>query len=158
MPLKRHPVDHGPQPLMFASIDALTQRWDAVPTALGSSPWRQSPGIMPRYAPWIGRLLVQNVPRLGTLTEDMARLLAGWSGSPQLRTALERVEAGHWLCAGSKEISGHLSRLWAQRQVMERYALRGKANTEMAIAIAKRYQLGHPGYRRGGTGECGAIS
>ena len=136
---------HGPQPLMFASIDGLTQRWERRPNGprLFSLEAVAGDNAPLRALDWTPA--VHNVARLGTLTEDMARLLTGWSGTPQLHATLERVDATQWRDrAGSKETSGHLSRLWAQRQVLERYALRGKANTEMAIAIAQRYQLVTP--------------
>ncbi|MHB9026926.1 MAG: VIT domain-containing protein [Armatimonadota bacterium] len=146
----RHPSSailwiHGPQPSTFASIDGLTQRWERRPDGPRLFALEAIAGDNAPLRALDRMPAVHNVPRLGTLTEDMARLLTGWSGSPQLRTTLERVNAADWRNrTGSKETSSHLSRLWAQRQVMKRYALRGQENTEMAIAIAKRYQLVTP--------------
>ncbi|MHB9106944.1 MAG: PEP-CTERM sorting domain-containing protein [Armatimonadota bacterium] len=83
---------------------------------------------------------VQNIARLGTLESDLGRLLSSWNDQrPQITR--KRIDATAW---HGKETSKHLTRLWARDQAMAFYAQHAPKQTEMAIAVARQYQIVTP--------------
>jgi hypothetical protein len=137
---------HGPQPLLLESISELQQRWErrtdgprlyALEAVAGdNAPLRELDRIS----------AVQNVARSGKLETDISRILSSWNDQALHPVASrKRVSAASWRNrAGSKETSKHLARLWARDQAMAFYAKNEPKHTEMAIAIAKLYQIVTP--------------
>ena len=131
---------HGPQPLLLDDIGELQQRWERDPggprlyaleaVAGDNAPLRELDRI---YA-------VRNVARLGTLESDIGRLLSSWNNQ-RLQITRKRVDAAS---GNGKETSKHLARLWAHDQAMAFYAQHTPKQTEMAIAVAKQYQIVTP--------------
>ncbi|MHB0935270.1 MAG: VIT domain-containing protein [Armatimonadota bacterium] len=131
---------HGPQPLLLDVIGELQQRWERDPdgprlyaleaVAGDNAPLRELDKI---YA-------VRNVARLGTLDADLGRFLSSWNDQ-HLQVTRKRVDAAS---GNGKETSKHLARLWAHSQAMAFYAQHTPKQTEMAIAVARQYQIVTP--------------
>jgi hypothetical protein len=132
---------HGRQPVLLDSAEELRQRFER----RSGHPWLweiQTQTGPNRVAEKLdGLQSVVAVPRLGGLSNDLARLFGSW-GNRSLQLARDR--SGPVLPASAsagKETSSHLARLWARDEVLRLAAAR-KFNE--AMQLAARYQLVTP--------------
>jgi len=129
---------HGPQPVLLDTAEELRQRLER----RGGHPLLceiQTQAGPNRVAEKLDGLdSVMATPRLGNLSDDLARLFNSWRGKS---LQLVRERSGGDLPAttlGGKQTSLHLARLWARDEVLRLSAAR-KFN--QAMQLAERYQL-----------------
>jgi hypothetical protein len=133
---------HGPQPVLLAGAEALTQRLDwrtasGGPTILDIAT-RPGPN---RLAEQLGQIdSLESLPRLGDLHEDLERLGAIWSGRrPDFR--LVRTIVNNDASPDAKlppTGSSHVVRLWAYDRVK---SLTRSREISEAVKLAVQYQL-----------------
>jgi len=132
---------HGPQPVLLEASEELRQRFEhrgghpllyEIQTATGPN----------RIAEKLdGLASVIAAPRLGKLSDDLARLFNNWRGK-SIQLARECSGRDHPAAAlGGKETSLHLARLWARDEVLR---LAGARQFNQAMQLAERYQLVTP--------------
>src|SRR5215217_5879679 len=137
---------HGPQLLLFGSVDELRQRWErrpygptvySVTTATGSDQIEKNLDGMSE---------VKSVTRTGTLQTDLENLFARLTGRLQtlelVRTSKKRDQQVD--LSAAPETSDHLARLWANDEVARILAARNESLNDAATALAVRYQLVTP--------------
>lgn len=131
---------HGPQPVLLGGAYGITQRLErsgGTGTQLMDFQAGLGPNRIARETAGIAGY--SNVPRLGTLTEDLVFLLQQWTGAaPRLVWRAERAETD----PGSESVaSRHLVRLWAVERIEQ---LRCERKAAEAVELAARWQLVTP--------------
>ncbi len=129
---------HGPQPVLLDTAEELRQRFErhAGYPQLCEIQTQAGPNRIAEKLD--GLQSVRSVPRLGKLSDDLARLFTSWRGN-SFRLVRERF--GRDLPTASmtgKETASHLARLWARDEVQRMAAARRFSE---ATQIAARYQL-----------------
>ena len=131
---------HGPQPVLLGGAYGITQRLErtgGTGTQLLDFQAGLGPNRIAREAAGIAGYSA--VPRLGTVTEDLVRLLQLWTGTTaHLVWQVERTETDP---ASEPAASRHLVRLWAVGQIDR---LRRERKTAEAVELAARWQLVTP--------------
>jgi hypothetical protein len=136
---------HGPQPVAISDTTNLLQYWDRRKERVKLYSMDAVSGDNVILKDFDDRTNVYNTLRIGTLDDDIARVLAEFNGEPHLKVKRTRLKSSEWTDRkNSKETSEHLSRLWAKDQAQEFYVKGDSKNIESAIAIARRYQLVTP--------------
>lgn len=105
---------HGPQPLMPASADALLQHVRQRPGQVRMFDLEAltGPNLLWEQLDGIGGL--SRVPRIGSLHDDLARLLTGWKpAAQQVVVTRSRTSAPQ---PAQEQASQHLMRLWASER------------------------------------------
>jgi hypothetical protein len=139
---------HGSQPVAFADDESLHQRllWRR-PGSGGVPPRVLDLQVAPgpnRRMDMVGQLsAVSPAVRWGTVTEDLQREFARWSGSAKEWSWTRERLASSSQPEGERgrKSSKHLARLWAADEVTRLIAAQRR---EEAVAVAARYQLVTP--------------
>ncbi len=133
---------HGPQPVSLSSVDALRQAYERRPGGPVLYELQTATGPNRVLENLDGVAAVRSVARLGTVADDLGRLLESWRADrPQVRMALEHTAQEPAAEAGTRETSLHLARLWAASEVRRLQAAR---QVEPAIQLAAAYQVVTP--------------
>ncbi len=131
---------HGPQPVLLGDFHAITQRLERTggngTQLLDFQATRGANRAAKEFATVAG---YATVPRLGSLTDDLVRLLRERNGTAP-RLAWQRERTGNDPGSAPKA-SRHLVRLWALDQI-ER--LRRERKVAEAVELAGRWQLVTP--------------
>lgn len=131
---------HGPQPVELSSLEPLLQRIErnGSDTEIFSFQTGNGPNLVLEKLD--GHTHVRGVARLGSVSEDLQRLMASWNpeGGGWSRS-LERRSAAP--ASGAVEATDHLTRLWMRDELV---GMQKKRRTAEAIPLATRYQLVTP--------------
>lgn len=131
---------HGPQPVLLGGAYGITQRLErtwGTGTQLLDFQAGLGPNRIARETAGIAGY--SNVPRLGSVTEDLVRLLQQWNGAaPNLVWQTERTETDPGSVVTA---SRHLVRLWALERIQQ---LRHERLISDAVDLAARWQLVTP--------------
>ncbi|MCC7375317.1 MAG: hypothetical protein IT581_11745 [Verrucomicrobiales bacterium] len=133
---------HGPHPMTLTSTESLRQRLDwgrpESDPILWDFPIRPGPNRVAEALD--GKPALKSVARIGSLADDLARLLATW-GEPALTASYRLASASSSTMARDPrwhQTAGHLARLWASSEVQR--LGRERQKTE-ATTLAARHQL-----------------
>ncbi|WP_164557928.1 hypothetical protein HF313_01390 [Massilia atriviolacea] len=107
---------HGPQPLMPGSGDALLQHYRQRPGQVRLFDLEAASGRNVLWERMDGIAALARVPRIGSLHDDLVRLLSGWKPAAQ-QVVVERSRAGASQPA-AQQASPQLARLWAGERAM----------------------------------------
>ena len=136
---------HGPQPLLLEDGEQIEQRllWrfgEGAPVIHELQTTAGPDSIIQKFH---GRTSMTSVARLGSVREDLERLLAQWNPqASQLRAVRERLNFTAMTEASrGKESSRHLVRLWANDEVRRMIAANRRDD---AVKLASRHQLVTP--------------
>lgn len=137
---------HGPQPVTFASVEELKQRWVRRPTSVPVYTLQLVNGTNKIEDAFNDIEDLRTVKRFGDLRENLDRLLTELGQKQKRIEVIRTIEKREdiKLSANTKETSNHLVRLWANDEVARLLALRKDENDREAQAIAARYQLVTP--------------
>lgn len=134
---------HGPQPVLLDNAELLKQRFERRPTSPVLVEIQTQAGPNRLLEKLDGIPAIRSVPRLGTLSEDVGRLIAKWNGQTNASTLRrERLEPDVSVNSmHGREASMHLARLWAADEIKRLVAAR---KLDEALELARRYQLVTP--------------
>ena len=118
---------HGPQPLLPGSADALLQHYRQRPDRVRMFGLEAVTGPNVLWEKMDGVAALASVPRIGSLHDDLVRLLTGWKPAAQ-QVVVERSRASG-AQPPREQASAHLARLWAGER-----AAPLRANSEHATA------------------------
>ncbi len=131
---------HAPQPVELSSLEPLLQRIErnGSDTEIFSFQTGNGPNLVLEKLD--GHTHVRGVARLGSVGEDLQRLLTSWNpeGGGWSRLLVKRSSAP---TSGTVEASDHLTRLWMRDELV---GMQKKRRTAEAIPLATRYQLVTP--------------
>jgi hypothetical protein len=134
---------HGPQPILLENAEQLKQRFERRPgsPALFELQTDAGPNRVVERLDGLGA--VKSVARLGTMTDDLNRLVASWGPSAKgIELIRERVSSDlPETSQPGKKTTSHLARLWAHEEVLRLIAAR---KTDEAMRLAARFQLVTP--------------
>jgi hypothetical protein len=134
---------HGPQPIKLQSTEALLQAVErtAVPPKLFEIQTAPGPDRIIENLDGIRSL--QPVMRTGSLSDDLARLIASLQGTTKAWTVRREVVATLSAAEadGAVEGSMHVARLWANDAIQQ---LKSKRQVEKATQLAGSFQLVTP--------------
>jgi hypothetical protein len=133
---------HGAQPVDLGSAEGLGQRWDRRPDGPRVIAFALKPGPHRVLEDLDGIARIGAAPRLGTLDEDLTRLLEtlrGVSSAP----VLVREKVSSAATSGARKTSTHLARLFAYERVHQ-LLLGTSQNRQAATELAALYQLVTP--------------
>ncbi|NHZ92258.1 hypothetical protein F2P45_25110 [Massilia sp. CCM 8733] len=102
---------HGPQPLLPGSADALLQHFRQRPNQVRMYGLEAVTGPNVLWETMDGIAALASVPRIGSLHDDLVRLLTGWKPAAR-QVVVERSRASAAQPA-REQASPHLARLWA---------------------------------------------
>lgn len=131
---------HGPQPVELSSSEPLLQRIERTEndTEIFSFQTESGPNLVLEKLD--GNVRVRGVARLGSVGEDLKRLITSWN--PEGGSWVRNLEQGNAAPpSGAIEASDHLTRLWMRDQLV---GMQRKRRTAEAIPLATRYQLVTP--------------
>ncbi|UOD32121.1 VWA domain-containing protein [Massilia violaceinigra] len=107
---------HGPQPLLPGSADALLQHFRQRPDRVRMVGLEAVTGPNVLWEKMDGVAALASVPRIGSLHDDLVRLLTGWKpAAQQVVVARSRASAAQ---PAYEQASPHLARLWAGERAM----------------------------------------
>ena len=136
---------HGPQPLLLEDGEQIEQRllWrfgDAAPVIHELQTTSGPDSLIQKFH---GRTAMTSVARLGSVREDLERLLSQWNPhTSQLHAVRERFHSVAMTEASrGKESSKHLVRLWANDEVRRMIAANRRDD---AVKLASKHQLVTP--------------
>jgi hypothetical protein len=134
---------HAAQPMLLSTVEPLLQAAERSAQPPKLFEFQTEPGpdrLLEKLGGFRG---LQSVPRRGSVTEDLTRLVKSWTGgAPQWTFRRERVGSQTEAAAdGAVEASLHLARLWAKDQIRQ---LQSARKTDDAVAMAGLYQLVTP--------------
>ena len=134
---------HGPQPIEMQSVEALRQDWERRPG--GPVLYEIQTGTGPNRVleKLDGVRAVRSVPRFGSLSQDILRLIEVLEGRKHSLEYRRELFTGGSVPADDKghPTSMHLARLWAADEVNR---LRKVKQIEPAMELAALYQLVTP--------------
>lgn len=136
---------HAPQRVQLQSVEELRQRWERRPygPSLYSLRTTNSPDEIEKALDGIAE--VKSVPRLGTFSEDLKRLLEQLTNQTQTFVFVRTSERAKPPAASEAiQTSDHLARLWANDEVARILSARDESLKDAATALAVRYQLVTP--------------
>jgi hypothetical protein len=131
---------HGPQPLLSAPI-ALEQVFERARVAPRVLAFQVAPGSNELLRELDGFSDVEVVPRVGSVGEDLARLISTWVQGVELAAIRTPASADAPELANVRRTSGHLARLWAHEEAL---ALGRRGDRDGAAALATAHQLVTP--------------
>jgi hypothetical protein len=102
---------HGPQPLLPGSADALLQHYRQHPTRVRIVDLEAVTGPNLLLEKMDGLAMLASLPRIGSLHDDLVRLLTGWKPAAQ-QVVVTRSRASA-LQPPREQVSTQLTRLWA---------------------------------------------
>jgi hypothetical protein len=133
---------HGPQPQLVEKSEQIEQRvlWRFGKEAPVIHGLQTAPGPDRITEKIHGKAAMVSVPRLGSVRDDLQRLLDSWNpGKTRLELVRQRHEASDIeKGARGKESSRHLARLWANEEVRR---LLNANQRDTAVRLAGKYQL-----------------
>ncbi len=133
---------HGPQPVLLSSVDALRQAYERRPGGPVLHELQTAAGPNRVLENLDGVAAVRSVARLGSVADDLSRLLDSWRADrPQVRMTLEHTDKEPAAESSTHETSLHLARLWAASEVRRLQAAR---QVEPAVQLAAAYQVVTP--------------
>ena len=135
---------HGPQPVPLQAVAALRQRLERRPDGPRLYALQVRPGTHRLVEALEGLPALTEVPRLGTVAADLARLFAQWQGQWQQFTLVRERLAAEAFQEEShgQATSAHLARLWAYDTVMQ--LQQAHKQPAEALQLALRYHLVTP--------------
>ncbi len=133
---------HGPQPMLFDSVESFQQRVERRPVAVKLFQIEAVTGSNSLLEKIDGITDITTVSRAGSVQQDIAKLFQDWQlGKKQVIVSREYLPAGSDEWIGNPKTSDHIVRLWAADQVAKRTQSNGNNQREAAIELAQRYQL-----------------
>jgi hypothetical protein len=136
---------HGPQPILFHSLEVLHQRWERRPGGprLYELPVRNGADAI--TAGLDGVDAVRTLRSADTVGQSLERLFANWDGQSTQWVFVRERAKGEWQSADlrSSKASSHLARLWARDETFRLMAM-GSPQRDDAIKIAAAYQIVTP--------------
>lgn len=130
---------HGPQPLMPGSGDALLQHYRQRPERVRLFDLEAVTGPNVLWEKLDGVAALARVPRIGSLHDDLVRLLSGWK--PAARQIVVERKRGSARQPPHEQASPHLARLWAGERATALRAKHDKATPEEADELLRLDQL-----------------
>ena len=135
---------HGPQPVTLHSTDTLRQHWRRRPAGPVLYDFPVGATVNRILEQLDGVSQIRTVPRIGSLSDDLSRQFAVWSGEYKHITVSRSTARAHSGKPAGRQTSDHLVRLWAYDRITALRAEDKKDATRRAIALATRYQLVTP--------------
>jgi Vault protein inter-alpha-trypsin domain len=137
---------HNPQPLLFASVEELRQRWERRPYGpqLYSVQIMAGPDEIEKKLDGIDE--VKSVIQSGNLRSNLEALFARLTGRVKILEFVRTSKKLDHVPDPSEAIgtSGHLARLWANDEVSRILSARDESLNKAATTLAVRYQLVTP--------------
>lgn len=130
---------HGPQPLLPGSADALLQHFRQRPDQVRMVGLEAVTGTNVLWETMDGIAALASVPRIGSLHDDLVRLLAGWKPAAQ-QVVVERSRASG-VQPPREQASAHLARLWAGERAAPLRANSAHATPAQADELRQLDQL-----------------
>jgi hypothetical protein len=136
---------HATQPVEFGGVEALRQRWERRPhdPILLDRQFDNGPNLILQKLDGLSG--VQRLARAERPADDLARLMALWSGKAVLLDyERERVPEASAARKPETPPNGHLVRLWANEEIRRLAASRRDEDRQQALTLATTYQLVTP--------------